>query len=185
MEQIQAAIWRLMWGDSWLFDGVVQSMLADAHANGSGFTPGPGQIIVVILYADGFGCSGWCDDIIEITLPENGEVEGCTPGYWKQEQHFDSWATSPYSPYETYFDDVFGVGPHSTLLSALGSRGGGEKALLRHATAALLNASSTEVTYFYNAADIITMVQNAYASGDFESAKDGFEFQNESLCPLD
>jgi hypothetical protein len=78
MEQIQAAIWRLMWGDSWLFDGVVQSMLADAHANGSGFTPGPGQIIVVILYAD-----------------------------------------------------EFGVGPHSTLLSALGSRGGGEKHPLR------------------------------------------------------
>jgi len=66
--------------------------------------------------------------------------EGCTPGYWKQPQHFDSWP-SPYVPgmaFEDVFDDVFGS---STLLDALKFKGGGLQALGRHTVAALLNAA--------------------------------------------
>ena len=46
---------------------------------------------------DGDGCSATCD--VEVDL------EGCTPGYWKQPQHFDSWVN--YSPNMLY-SDVFG-----------------------------------------------------------------------------
>jgi hypothetical protein len=110
--------------------------------------------------------------------------EGCTPGYWKQRQHFDSWTNPPYDPHASYFDDVFGVGPHKSLLGALKTGGGGEKALGRHATAALLNAASAGVGYAYTEAEVIAMVQGAYASGDFEGVKNLFEIENEAGCPL-
>ena len=69
------------------------------------------------------------------------EREGCTPGYWKQDQHFDSWEATGYEPGDS-FDVVFGVASSNgwTLLEALDAGGGDENALARHATAALLNA---------------------------------------------
>jgi hypothetical protein len=82
---------------------------------------------------------------------------------------------------------VFGVdasfNPHS-LLDALTLGGGGEKALARHAVAAILNASHSEFTYAYTTADIITGVQNAYASGNFEPFKDLLDRANNTGCPL-
>ena len=67
--------------------------------------------------------------------------EGCTPGYWKQRHHLGSW--TGYGPGEDY-DVVFGVVASfdKTLLEALWQGGGGEKALGRHAVAALLNTTS-------------------------------------------
>lgn len=109
--------------------------------------------------------------------------EGCTPGYWKQPQHFDSYPGT-LTP-QTFFDVVFGVGPHITLLQALSSNGGGESALLRHAAAALLNAASGGVDYFYTVSAVIQLVQQAYATGNFEPIKNLFELQNERGCPLD
>ena len=109
-----------------------------------------------------------------------GGGEGCTPGYWKQSQHFDSWLG--YAPTDS-FSSVFGVGPDVTLLEALKARGGGENALLRHATAALLN--TTAVDYFYSTGDVISMFSAAYPDGDLEGTKDAFEYQNEIFCPLD
>jgi len=112
--------------------------------------------------------------------PPPGGGEGCTPGYWKQDQHFDSWVG--YSPSDS-FDAVFGVSYGGTLLEAAGANGGGANALARHAVAALLNASSS-VDYYYSTADVISMVQAAFASGDFEATKDLFALQNEMGCPL-
>lgn len=43
---------------------------------------------------------------------------GCTPGYWKQPQHLESWGLTPYSP-DDIFSDVFGVGPTDSLLTVL------------------------------------------------------------------
>jgi hypothetical protein len=54
----------------------------------------------------------------------------------------------------------------------------------RHAVAALLNASNPDVSYYYSEAEVITLVQEAYATGDFETAKDLLEQQNELFCPL-
>src|SRR5690606_4234097 len=51
-------------------------------------------------------------------------VHGCTPGYWKQKQHFDSWIG--FTQNQDY-DAVFGVdafSPNRTLLQALSSGGG-------------------------------------------------------------
>jgi hypothetical protein len=110
--------------------------------------------------------------------------QGCTPGYWKQPHHFDSWVG--YSPTDD-FETVFGVDasfdPH-TLLDGASRNGGGENALARHAVAALLNASSGGVNYAYTTADVIAMVQAAYATGNFEATKNLFEAQNDTSCPL-
>ena len=116
------------------------------------------------------------------TTPAGGE--GCTPGYWKQRHHFDSWVG--YAPADL-FDAVFGVtssfGADHTLLDAVSAGGGGERAMGRHAVAALLNASG-EVSYAYSVSDVISMVQQAYAGGSFEATKNLFEAQNEKGCPL-
>ena len=111
---------------------------------------------------------------------------GCTPGYWKQEQHFDSWPAT-LSPDDS-FSAVFGVQrvPDVTLLEALNTGGGGEAALGRHAVAALLNALSyPTVEYFYTSAQVITMVQTAYTTGEFQAIKNQLNFWNEVGCPLD
>jgi cysteine-rich repeat protein len=125
---------------------------------------------------DGDGCDAYC-------MIEEMGGEGCTPGYWKQDQHFGSWVG--YLPSDV-FDDVFGVNAlgDATLLDALWARGGGLYALARHATAALLNASNLDVDYMYTEAEVIALVQDAVASGDYTSAKDRLEDANEEGCPL-
>lgn len=115
------------------------------------------------------------------TPPSGGQ--GCTPGYWKQSHHFDSWVN--YNPTDDY-EVVFGVDAsfNKNLVGALSQGGGGEKALGRHAVAALLNAANPNVSYAYTSADVIAMVQSAYATGNFEGIKNLFEAQNETGCPL-
>jgi hypothetical protein len=111
--------------------------------------------------------------------------EGCTPGFWKQPHHLDSWVV--YTP-DQYYDDVFGVtssfGPTFTLLDALEQGGGKEKALGRHAVAALLNAASGDVSYAFTTAEVIDIVQGAYVTGAFNVAKNLLQDENESGCPL-
>ena len=114
-----------------------------------------------------------------------GDGEGCTPGFWKQKQHFDSW-TPPFDPDDTIFSDFFGVvGPADSFLEALKAKGGGEHALMRHATAAVLNAASPDVDYGYTVEQIIAMVAAAFADQVYEPTKDAFEYENEIGCPLD
>ena len=131
---------------------------------------------------------------------DNGtcDYEGCTPGYWKQVQHFDSWVS--YLP-GNKFSDVFGcpitirghcagrgrpaVIVNPTLLQALWANGGGCNALARHAVAALLNAASSGVNYKYEDIEAIkTMVCEAIENGCDETVKDELADQNEMGCPL-
>jgi hypothetical protein len=184
-EEVQAALWLLAWGSSDTFPvtPAAQAMYDAAVANGTGFDPVSGQTVAVMLYGDGIDLTGFQDAIMEVVVPNDGE--GCTPGYWRNlKQHGDEWVG--YSPNQ-YFDDVFGIGPHMMLADAVRLGGGGENALIRHAVAGLLNASSPDVDYFYTEAEIIAMVQNAYAQGDYEAAKDLFEAQNsdDTFCPID
>jgi hypothetical protein len=120
-------------------------------------------------------------------LPPPPPAQGCTPGYWRQDQHLDSWVPTGYAPGDD-FNFVFGVSasfdPH-TLLDAVWLGGGGEEALARHAVAALLNAAHPDVNYSYSVADVISMVQNAYVTGDFETIKDLFDAANNAGCSLD
>jgi hypothetical protein len=119
------------------------------------------------------------------TPPPPGD-EGCTPGFWKNHTGLKSqaneWVT--YGQGDSY-DATFGVASSfgGTLLEALNRGGGGENALGRHAVAALLNAASS-VNAVYTEAQVIAMVQGAYASGDFEGAKDLLAAANELGCPL-
>ena len=118
------------------------------------------------------------------TIPK--KAEGCTPGYWKQEHHFDSWVG--FDPDDS-FEDVFGrdVPGDPTLVEALRQGGGGLTALMRHAVAALLNASSPDVDpvpAFDTTAEVIAAFQAAFDSGDYSTTKNLFETSNEAGCPL-
>ncbi|MBY6018531.1 hypothetical protein KUW04_12180 [Halomonas denitrificans] len=109
--------------------------------------------------------------------------QGCTPGYWKQPHHFDSWTM--YDPHDTFYmafgSDLFGM--NKTLLQVLSQGGGKEYAMGRHAVAALLNALSDGVSYKYSKEEIIAAVQGAH-SGSYNHVKNAFEYQNEMGCPL-
>ena len=121
-------------------------------------------------------------------IPPIQPAQGCTPGYWKQKHHFDSWDATPYSPGQTVvsvFGSVDGGGiDNTTLANALKLKGGGLNALVRHATAALLNASHPDVNSTFTTAEVIAAVQAAVNGGDIEATKDAFEEANEEGCPL-
>jgi hypothetical protein len=128
------------------------------------------------------------DDVRVITrCGEQLGFKGCTPGYWKQPQHFDSW--SVYAQTD-FYNTVFGVNafsPTFTLLQALAQGGGGINALGRHSVAALLNAVSPDVDYPITAAHVIALVQAAVASGDknlIEATKNTLESYNTLGCPI-
>jgi cysteine-rich repeat protein len=138
---------------------------------------------------NGDGCSAQC------TIEEGGGGEGCTPGYWKQEQHFDDWTgNSPGDSFSSVFERTITIRwsetgkpqpvEDPTLLQALEANGGGINALARHSVAALLNAANPDVEYFYSTDEIIQMFQGAYDDDEFEDTKDMFKEENESGCPL-
>ncbi|HET6770717.1 MAG TPA: hypothetical protein VFH75_03655 [Actinomycetota bacterium] len=135
-----------------------------------------------ITYRDSSGVTA-----MELGCPPGppGEGEGCTPGYWKQEQHFDSWR-SPYDPndsFNTYFENAF---PEMTLLEVLKQGGGGLNALGRHTVAAMLNSASGGVDYAFSSAAVIASFDAVYpgTKGDYETLKNQFAGENERGCPL-
>jgi hypothetical protein len=132
-------------------------------------------------------------------LDEEEGNEGCTPGYWKQEQHFDSWGPTGFTT-DQELEDVFDVPDalgldDTTLLQALNFGGGSgvdgaARILLRAAVAALLNAAHPDVDYAQSTADIIADVNAALASGDRDTMLDlaaDLDADNNGIggCPLD
>lgn len=110
-----------------------------------------------------------------------GSVEGCSPGYWKQSQHFGNYP-APYTP-NTLFSSVFeNAFPGKTLLQVVGQGGGGLNALGRQTVAGLLNASSTG--YAYSAAQVIAKFNAVFPGGDYETLKNDLEYNNTVYCPL-
>jgi len=134
--------------------------------------------------SDLIGGNIWFKFVPRDVPPPGGQ--GCTPGYWKQSQHFGSW-TAPYAP-STLFSAVFSNAfPGMTLLQVLGQGGGGLKALGRHTVAALLNAASSDVAYDLSVAQVIAGFNSAYASGDagtIEARKNLLDMLNNQGCPL-
>lgn len=110
--------------------------------------------------------------------------EGCTSTFWKTSNNYDEWVGYTTS---NLFDTVFGINaPGSyTLLQALNLSGSGEPRLKRHAVAALLNSTHPNINYAYTTAEVITMVQGAYANGNYTAVADLFSAQNNLTCPLD
>jgi hypothetical protein len=149
---------------------------------------GPAQIMDSLAFR--LSGSGAVDDIVICTEEDTPPLgnEGCTPGYWKQPQHFGNWPDG-IDPNSTMFGDadVFNCSgvearrPESgdicgmLLLDVLSLRGGGVNALARHAAAAYLNAASS-VEYPYTVGEVIDLLNK----GD----KDALEAANESYCPL-
>jgi hypothetical protein len=141
---------------------------------------------IALLVTDDDGATG--EDHLSITVnpaptPTPGN-EGCGVGYWKNNQHYDSWP-APYVPL-TLFPNVFGrsVASAPTLIGGLSVNGGGVKALARQAVAALLNAASDEVAYPYSVEQVVSLFQSAYDSGQYEATKNQFEAANSLNCPL-
>lgn len=120
-----------------------------------------------------------------VFTPPTGN-EGCTPGYWKQDQHFDSYPAG-ITP-STLFSSIFGVGGSLTFLEALELNGGGTNALWRHGAAAYLNALSSGVDYQYTTAQVIAIVNGtgAFAGLSVEDRKNLLDAANNGVggCPL-
>jgi len=143
--------------------------------------------------------SPWSDNVqnihavrIKVCIPEEEGGQGCTPGFWKQSQHFGHWET--YSPGDDY-ETIFGVQivikePNNamnnmpTLLEALNAQGGAQNALARHSVAALLNAASSGTSFLFTEAGVIALVQAAFVDGSFEQKKNLLAAENELGCPL-
>jgi hypothetical protein len=91
-------------------------------------------------------------------------------GYWGRPQHLGSW--TGYDPTDL-FATAFGVPAtgNPKLLQAANMNGGGESALMRHAAAALLDSASSGVDFKSSTAQVIAMVTDACASGNFESTR--------------
>jgi len=111
---------------------------------------------------------------------------GCTPGYWKN--HQELWGPTGLARTES-FDDVFGVDaydPDISLAAALNPTNP-LGVFASHAVAALLNALHPDEAYALTADEVITMVQDALASGSEEEmlkVKDIFDHLNNAGCPF-
>ncbi|MHC5026209.1 MAG: hypothetical protein ACYTGR_05530 [Planctomycetota bacterium] len=120
--------------------------------------------------------------------PPPGGGFGCTPGYWKQPHHFDSY-TEPYA-YDTLFADVFeDAFPGKTLAQVVAGRAGGSNMLRqlgKHTVAALLNAASPDVDYDLTVDEVISMFNMVFPGTDqaHEDLKNIFADFNELGCPL-
>ena len=138
----------------------------------------------------------WFDiqtDTADCPCDEQGE-EGCTPGYWKNST--GCWCEA-YEP-DDLVGDVWVIPAcvdelaDDELLDALKYKGGSgtigaARNLLRHATAALLNACNDEVTYPRTVDAIIEDVETALATCDrraITSLKNDLAFDNELGCPI-
>jgi len=130
--------------------------------------------------------------------PPTGE-EGCTPGYWKNNaDKKGAVAWSPgYTPLTTLGSlgivNTIGVDPSDLTMGEALYFGGGpdledwENRLLKHATAAILNAANAEVFYPWTVAEIIDEVNTALASDDEEEInglKDELDGLNNLGCPI-
>ncbi len=149
---------------------------------------------------DGYLNVQYCSQTITVDCCQG--FGGCTPGYWKQDQHFDSWVN--YTQGQR-LDSVFTFPAgdcggaltslrDDTLLEALkynatGSNlTGAAQRLLRHGVAALLNSANSNVNYQLTTQQVIDVVNTALASCDKDvmtQVKDDIlEKYNESGCPL-
>ena len=134
--------------------------------------------------------------------------QGCTPGYWKQPQHFDSWEATGLHPDMLVwqaFDTTnwlpeYGILAEQTLLQTLQKKVGKEwnqqpqyihdaRILLRHAVASLLNCLHPDIEHVdYTGAwtqwAVNTVMEEINPEYTLIRAY-WFEKYNEVGCPLD
>jgi hypothetical protein len=128
-----------------------------------------------------------CDEFIDTDDSDCVMVmggEGCATGYWKKEDHFDTWfGYTPETLFSDVFDDAF---PGMTLLDVLRMKGGKLNSLGRHTVAALLNADSPDVSYDLTEMEVIMMFNRVFpgTQSEYDRLKELFEGYNEQDCPL-
>ena len=118
-------------------------------------------------------------------VPTAETLQGCSPGFWKQEQHFAQWPAL-YLP-EGPLAEALGLDAlegNPSLLDGLQDGGGGLAALMRQAIAGILNAAHADLAYPYTVEEVLALIKAAFTTGEFEPVKDMFEAANESECPL-
>lgn len=129
--------------------------------------------------------------------PTSSVSQGCTPGYWKQPHHFDSWVATGYSPNQTLesvFDipNSFGI-DNDSLATALSYHGGSTtkaaaQILLRAGVAALLNSADPDINYSLTTAQVISQINAALASNNratiLSLATQLDQYNNRGGCPL-
>jgi hypothetical protein len=120
---------------------------------------GASQVTVEVVSTPSFDPLGaslsWIGVGLAVVPEEDGDGEGCTPGYWKN--HLDAWPPTGYAPGDD-FDTTFGVDlfdPDITLDDAVNAKGGKVNRLARHGTAALLSAAHPDVDYSLSVAEVI------------------------------
>ena len=130
--------------------------------------------------------------------------QGCTPGFWKNnwdKKEGVAWEPTGLSGDDNVLGDIFmgftadpdkkaggNTGDDVTLHEALQAKGGGENALMRHATAAYLNSVHPFVFYAFTPEQVVELVNNALASGDpgqINAAKNQLAAANEEGCSID
>jgi hypothetical protein len=99
---------------------------------------------------------------------------GCTPGYWKVAQHWDSWPAG-YAPTQSigaYFPNasLYSLSAY-TLVQGLAFKGGNDAAggaqiLLRAGIAGMLNTATFGSGYPMTNSQLVTSVNNALGTGD-------------------
>jgi hypothetical protein len=123
--------------------------------------------------------------------PPPPTLAGCTPGYWKQTQHFDSYVGTGVAP-GTSFNSIFVGYPLADTVWYFALDGGGGpglegalKNLRRAAAAAYLNAAKLD--YGYSPAQVVAAVQTAVATGDRSTIlalASALDVMNNRGCPL-
>ncbi len=178
-------------------DLIISDDAASADGMGAIFKVDPITKIVTLISSNGISTLNLFDSpeglfIVPEVQNKCVKKQGCTPGYWKQTQHFDSWVDlTTVQTVGSVFDQATAPEPFDkTLLEALeftGGEFGQEGKLLRAAVAAILSASDGDVSYPLEVADIIMQVNAAILSGDddtMENLKDLLDNFNNLNCPL-
>ena len=136
-------------------------------------------------------CTVWL--VLATSMANATGFYGCTPGFWKNniEKHGGS-ALVPtgvyaFDPLESVGFDGFTVqdGDTTAFFDALSAKRGGENALMRHAVAAYLNASSG--SFPLSPADVVAAINAALGTGDgtiIEALKNELDEFNNLGCPL-
>jgi hypothetical protein len=140
--------------------------------------------IQAALWVD--GADVWSNAVCLSFVCATAGGSGCTPGYWKQTQHFANWPPqfTPNQLFSSVFNDAF---PGMTLVQVLSQGGGGLNALGRHTVAALLDTARLGPIYgTVTTADVIAMFNSVFPGPDtqYETLKNYFESLNAQGCPL-
>lgn len=135
--------------------------------------------------------SSTCNDVVvgvgetkTCTIVNQKIVESvgwCSPGYWKQPHHFDSWVGyTPNQLFSSVFENAF---QGKTLLQVLQLPGGKLNALGRFTVNALLNSTKLENPE-YATAQVISLFNAAYPGTNADYEKLHKDFIADENCSL-